>query len=164
MFCRFLFVLLCFFFTIVLLSVHLRFTFSDYPFGTFKLFLHSTSHGQMLCTRVSSCDVDRPYCPFSLHYLPFASSFPVFFGEVRVAIFFLVFCVVLLCVFTNGVTFCDVCYDFRIKTMFCSSLPAVVCKRAHNGFFLRLVYPMQPDSLDCPFLIAPSVFPNVYLH
>ena len=56
--------------------------------------------------------------------------------------FSLVFCLVLLCVFTNGVTFCDVCYDFRIKTMFCSSLPAVVCKRAHNVFFLRLVYPM----------------------
>jgi len=25
-------------------------------------------------------------------------------------------------------------------------------------FFLRLVYPMLPVSLDCPFLIAPSVF------
>ena len=24
--------------------------------------------------------------------------------------------------------------------------------------FLRLVYPMFPVSLDCPFLIAPSVF------
>ena len=29
--------------------------------------------------------------------------------------------------------------------------------------FLRLVYPMLPVSLDCPFLIAPSVFSNVYL-
>jgi hypothetical protein len=28
--------------------------------------------------------------------------------------------------------------------------------------FLRLVYPMLPVSLDCPFLIAPSVFSNVY--
>ena len=27
-----------------------------------------------------------------------------------------------------------------------------------------LVYPMLPVSLDCPFLIAPSVFLNVYLH
>jgi hypothetical protein len=27
----------------------------------------------------------------------------------------------------------------------------------------RLVYPMLPVSLDCPFLIAPSVFSNVYL-
>jgi hypothetical protein len=29
--------------------------------------------------------------------------------------------------------------------------------------FLRLVYSMLPVSLDCPFLIAPSVFSNVYL-
>ena len=28
--------------------------------------------------------------------------------------------------------------------------------------FLRLVYPMLPVSLDCPFLIAPSVFSGVY--
>jgi len=28
---------------------------------------------------------------------------------------------------------------------------------------LRLVYPMLPVSLDCSFLIAPSVFSNVYL-
>jgi len=30
-------------------------------------------------------------------------------------------------------------------------------------FILCLVYPMLPVSLDCPFLIAPSVFSNVYL-
>jgi hypothetical protein len=30
--------------------------------------------------------------------------------------------------------------------------------------FLRLVYPMFPVSLDCPFLIAPSIFSNVYLN
>ena len=29
---------------------------------------------------------------------------------------------------------------------------------------LPLVYPMLPVSLDCPFLIASSVFSNVYLH
>jgi hypothetical protein len=29
-------------------------------------------------------------------------------------------------------------------------------------FLLRLVYPMFPVSLDCPFLIVPSVFSNVY--
>jgi hypothetical protein len=28
--------------------------------------------------------------------------------------------------------------------------------------FLCLVYPMLPVSLDCPFLIAPSVFFNIY--
>jgi hypothetical protein len=30
-------------------------------------------------------------------------------------------------------------------------------------FVLCLVYPMFPVSLECPFLIAPSVFSNVYL-
>ena len=30
-------------------------------------------------------------------------------------------------------------------------------------FVLCLVYPMLPVSLDCPFLIAPSIFSNVYL-
>ena len=29
-------------------------------------------------------------------------------------------------------------------------------------FFLPLVYPMLPVSLDCPFLIAPSLFSNVH--
>ena len=29
--------------------------------------------------------------------------------------------------------------------------------------FCCLVHPMLPVSLDCPFLIAPSVFSNVYL-
>ena len=30
-------------------------------------------------------------------------------------------------------------------------------------YFFRFVYPMLPVSLDCPFLIAPSVFSHVYL-
>ena len=71
------------------------------------------------------------------------------------------------------------------KTMFGSSLPPVVCRMAHVLFtlfmfvylqwcpthivlcfcfvFLRLLYPMFPVSLDCPFVIATSVFSNVYL-
>ena len=74
---------------------------------------------------------------------------------------------------------CDVRYDFRIKTIFGSSLSSVVgermsylrylCLFVHSGVqhilrcvFLRLVYPMSPVSLDCHFLIAPSVFANVY--
>jgi hypothetical protein len=44
---------------------------------------------------------------------------------------FLVFCVVLLCVFTFWVPWCDVCYDICIQTMFGSSLPPVVCKSVH---------------------------------
>ena len=31
-------------------------------------------------------------------------------------------------------------------------------------FILCLMCPMVPVSLDCPFLIAPSVFSNVYFH
>jgi hypothetical protein len=30
-------------------------------------------------------------------------------------------------------------------------------------FFLCLVYPMLPVSLDCPFLLVPSVFSNIYI-
>jgi hypothetical protein len=30
-------------------------------------------------------------------------------------------------------------------------------------FVLCLVYQMLPVSMDCPFLISPSVFSNVYL-
>ena len=69
--------------------------------------------------------------------------------------------------------------------MFSLSLPPVVCRRAHVLItllvfvcvwwcpthtvlcfcfvFLRLVYPMLPVSLDCTFLIATSVFSNIYL-
>jgi len=61
--------------------------------------------------------------------------------------------------------------------MFGSFLDPVVCRSANVLFtlfadsgvlhilccvFLRLVYPMLPVYLDRPFLIAPSVFSNVY--
>jgi hypothetical protein len=73
------------------------------------------------------------------------------------------------------VPFCDVRYDFRITTMFSSSLPTVVCRRAYVLFTLfalianigvqdilcfflfyclRLAYPMLPVSLDCLCMIA----------
>ena len=55
----------------------------------------------------------------------------VFFFVGSVLLILLVFYVVLLCVFTLLVPCCDVGYDFRIKTMFGSSLPLVVCRRAH---------------------------------
>ena len=63
--------------------------------------------------------------------LPFANTWVHhrFYGW-SVLLIFLVFCVVLLCVF--WVSYCDVRYDFRIKTMFGSSLPAVVCRRAQS--------------------------------
>ena len=69
--------------------------------------------------------------------------------------------------------------------MFDSSLPPVVCMRDHVLFnlfvfvcakwclthillcfcvvCLHLLYPMLPVYLDCPFLIAPAVFSDVYL-
>ena len=63
--------------------------------------------------------------------------------------------------------------------MFGSSLPPVVCRRSHVLFTLFVfVYVivvsntfcvvflfcvLLPVSLDCPFLIARSVFSNVYL-
>ena len=47
----------------------------------------------------------------------------------------LVFGVVLFrCVFTFWVSCCDVRYDFRLETMFSSSLPPVVCMRDHVLF------------------------------
>ena len=75
------------------------------------------------------------------------------------------FCVILLCVFMFWVPCCDVRYDFHIKTMFgylClfaySSVQHILC----CFVFLRVVYPVLPVSLDCPFFIALSVFSNVY--
>ena len=73
------------------------------------------------------------------------------------------------------------CYNFRIKTMFGSSLPPVVCEcscfiyvicvclriEVSNAYcvvcvffvcFLRLVYNMLPVSLDCPFFDSPYVY------
>jgi hypothetical protein len=107
------------------------------------------------------------------------------FVEPVLLIFFHFFCVALLCVFTFLVPCCDVRYDFRRKTMFRSSLPPIVCSSAHVLFtlfvfayvqwcpthivlwfwfvFIRFVRPMLPISLDCPFLIVPSVSSNVYL-
>jgi len=72
---------------------------------------------------------------------------------------------------------CDVRYDFCIKAMFGSSLHLVVCKMSYLRDFCLLAYsgvqcivlcfcfvcPMLPVSLDCPFLIAPWEFSNVYL-
>ena len=72
---------------------------------------------------------------------------------------------------------CGVRCGFVVRVMFGLSLPSVVCGRVRVLFvclrmvvggvccvfvFLRLVYPMLPDSLDCQFCIAPSVFSDVY--
>ena len=75
----------------------------------------------------------------------------------------------------------DVRYDFRMNTMFGSCLPPVIvrglvsyfrylCLFTHSGvqhilccLLLCFSSSFVPDSLDCAFLIAPSVFSNVYL-
>jgi hypothetical protein len=62
-------------------------------------------------------------------------SSPLSFGGIRVAIF-LVFCIVLLCVFTFLLPCCDIHYDSCIETMFGSSIPPVVCRRVHDLFTL----------------------------
>jgi len=63
---------------------------------------------------------------------------------------FLVCCDVLLCVFTFWVSCCDVRYDFCIITMFGSSLPAAVCRRAHVLFtLLQFVCVLVVSNTHC---------------
>jgi len=108
---------------------------------------------------------------------------PVFCWDLYCS-FCLVFWVVLLCVFTFWVLCCDVRYDFRIITMFSSFLHPVVCRRTHVLFTLFLFACIVMSNTYCvvflfcfsssyvsyvasfsglPFLIAPSVFSNIYL-
>ena len=56
------------------------------------------------------------------------------------------FSVVLLYVFTIWLPSCDVRYDFRIETMFGSSLPPVVCRMSHLLFTLFVIV----CALWCP--------------
>jgi hypothetical protein len=60
-------------------------------------------------------------------------------------------------------------YSFRC-CVFCFVCLVVLWRVMYNTycvfwfvFVLCLVYPMLPVSLDCPFLIAPSLFSNIYL-
>ena len=52
---------------------------------------------------------------------------------------------------------------FTLFVFVCVSWCATYCVVIFCFVFLRLVCPMLSVSLDCPFLIAPSVFSNVYL-
>ena len=88
-------------------------------------------------------------------------SSPLIFDQVRLAHLFRIFCVFLLCIFT----FWAPCCDIR------SSLPLVVCRRAHIFFTLFVFAYVQ--LILCCFLVmiffilwivhCPSVIPNVYL-
>ena len=99
-------------------------------------------------------------------------------------IFFSFLCCPIMCLYVLSSVLCCL-LRFPHKTIvFGSSLPSVVCRRAHVLFTLFvfvcvqwcsthiilwlcfvclcLVYPILPVSLDSPFTIAPSVFSNVY--
>jgi hypothetical protein len=104
-----------------------------------------------------------------------------FFSVRSMLLIFLVFCVVILRVFTFWVSCCDVRYGLRIEMRFGSSFLPVVCRRAHVLFtlfvfvccssvqkilccvFLSIVYPMLPVSLDCPFLSSVYSLTFIYI-
>jgi type IV secretory pathway TrbL component len=83
--------------------------------------------------------------------LPFASTrLPLWcFFVGSVLLILLVVYVVLLCIFTFLVPCCDVRYEFRIKTMFGSSLCPVVCRRAHVLLCFVYVYVYWCPSFCC---------------
>jgi hypothetical protein len=66
---------------------------------------------------------------------------------------FLIFCVVLLFVFTLLVPYCDFRHDFPMKTMFGSSLPPIACRRAYVLFTLFVFIGVQ-HILCCGFCFA----------
>jgi hypothetical protein len=88
------------------------------------------------------------------------SSSPVF-SVGSVLLIFLAFCVVpIMCLYVL------VCRSAHVLFTLFVFACALWCP-THIVFcfcfvFLRLVYPMLPVSLDCPYLIAPSVFSSVY--
>jgi hypothetical protein len=85
---------------------------------------------------------------------------------------FLGFCVVLLCVFTFCIPCCDVSYDFRIKTMFGSFLPPVVCRMAESYFRYLCLFTHSgvQHILCCVFALfvnrrqSHSTFTNISTH
>ena len=135
MFCRSLFVILA-----IVLSVLLRYTDSDYPFGIFKLFLQKTEGeikngqyryiGNIEHTRHWTKSNETIYMPVNVSCSLFETLVKPIFTYLYGYLF------VLLRVFTFRVPCCDVRYDFRIKLMFGSSLHPVVFRRAHVLFTL----------------------------
>jgi len=59
------------------------------------------------------------------------------------------------CLWEGACLVCVVCVCLRVVSHAC----IVLC---FCFVFTRLAYPMLPVSLDCPYLIAPSVFSNGY--
>ena len=101
-------------------------------FRIFRICSESVQNFQQ-CTICSEFSVMFRICSEFSAIFRICSEFSVMF---RIFSEFLVICVVLLCVFKFWFPCCAVPYDFRIKTMFDSSLLPVVCRRAHVLFIL----------------------------
>jgi hypothetical protein len=100
----------------------------------------------------------------SMNCLPFASTWvhPRFFSRVRVTHRFSFLCCP-LCVFSFWVLCFDVRYDFRIKTMFFSSLPPVVCRRTRVSFTLCAHSGVQHICVVFLFCFFPVLLPVHFL-
>jgi hypothetical protein len=89
----------------------------------------------------------------TIRILIFPTQVPEFspdFGGIRVD-HIIRFSVVLLCVLTFWVSYCDVRYDFHIKT-FCLSLPTVVCSlMSYLRYVCLFVQSGVRYILDCVF-------------
>ena len=86
----------------------------------------------------------------------YLSSPPVFWWGPCCSSFEGFFCVVILCVFTFCVPCCDVRYDFRIKTMFGSSLPPIVCRwfMSYWRYLCLFAYSGVQHILRCVFIFV----------
>ena len=116
-------------------------TFSNYLFNIYIYFTRKVSSHVFVCCGYWVYNFLRLFywilelfrqCGIFLHFIV-----TLYWTRMKSTVHWLIrysslsFCVVLLCVFTFWVLCCDVRYNFRIKTMFGSSLPPVVCRRAH---------------------------------
>ena len=90
----------------------------------------------------------------NIRILIFPSQVPEFspdFGGIRVD-HLIRFNVVLLCVLTFWVSYCDVRYNFYIITMFCLSLPPVVCSlMSYLRYLCLFVHSGVRHILNCVF-------------
>ena len=69
---------------------------------------------------------------------------------------------VIICSFTSWVPYFDICYGFRIKTMFGSTLPPIVCQGEGGQLYLHAYIGVQ-HILCCVlmFCFSSSCVPNV---
>ena len=68
------------------------------------------------------------------------------------------------CLYKSSCLIYVICVCLHILVFNTYPTHIVLCFFVLFVFFLCFVYPMLPVSLDCRFLIAPSVFSNVYLY